>query len=490
MQRILSLILFILLCPGFANGVDPWPGEPWQQSQIITNLDDNFVANLSGAHWNGVTRTLWVCVNGPGSFVAIVEDGVGGWKVANQDGKRGEFSPGGDLEGLTQADLAEPSVYLLAEGEDVVRKYDVSVLGTVKLLKSWSLKPHVPTSGGSGSEGIAFVPDVWLRSSGFVDKNGQPYASKLGMGGLMFIAHQNGGRVYVFDLSTTTSDVLFVGSYVTSRSESSGLEFDRSTGRLWVWHNIDANYLEVVSLASDAQPDGSRRLHQFVEYAGPKGGNLEGFAMSPEAEKQNMAFVVDDGNSDGAALMVFRKFLKAAPKSVDVRISARADDAEENSVGVVSLNSTDLEFVQDGSNVQTAIGLRFPTVQIPPGAKIVKAYVQFSTDETSSVPTNLVIRGQAAVNAPTFTATKKNVSNRPKTIASVTWAPPAWSILDETSVNQRTPDLSSVIQEMIGLPGWVSGGSLVLIVTGAGKRVAEAVEGSPARAPLLHVEFE
>jgi hypothetical protein len=36
---------------------------------------------------------------------------------------------------------------------------------------------------------------------------------------------------------------------------------------------------------------------------------------------------------------------------------------------------------------------------------------------------------------------------------------------------------------------WAEGNGLVVILSGSGKRVAEAYDGSPAGAPLLHVEF-
>jgi hypothetical protein len=46
-----------------------------------------------------------------------------------------------------------------------------------------------------------------------------------------------------------------------------------------------------------------------------------------------------------------------------------------------------------------------------------------------------------------------------------------------------------VIQEIVNRPGWASSNSLVLIVTGSGRRVAEAWDSNPAAAPLLHVEW-
>ncbi|MEI2422326.1 hypothetical protein V6O07_18745, partial [Arthrospira platensis SPKY2] len=98
-----------------------------------------------------------------------------------------------------------------------------------------------------GPEGISFVPDNWLQTSGFVSsQTGQPYTSTKGMGGLMFIAHQDGGFVWVFDINPNqTNDFLYVGKYKTSRTESCGLSFDSSTGMLYILHNVGDNFLEV-----------------------------------------------------------------------------------------------------------------------------------------------------------------------------------------------------------------------------------------------------
>jgi hypothetical protein len=68
----------------------------------------------------------------------------------------------------------------------------------------------------------------------------------------------------------------------------------------------------------------------------------------------------------------------------------------------------------------------------------------------------------------------------------VTWDIPAW-----TTVNQKhqSPDLSTVVQEVVGRTGWNANNSLVIIITGSGERTAESYNGEPAAAPLLHVEY-
>jgi 3-phytase len=175
------------------------------------------------------------------------------------------------------------------------------------------------------------------------------------------------------------------------------------------------------------------------------------------------------------------------PTVVEIRVAANSDDAEETASRSVKLSSSDLELVYDGGN-QT-VGVRFVGVNVPRGAAIVRAYVQFQVDEATSTATSLTIQGQAADNAPTFVSATGDVSSRPRTTAAAAWSPPAWLTIGAAGPDQRTSDLSAVIQEIVNRAGWAPGNALVLVFTGAGKRVAEARDGDKLGAPLLHVEY-
>jgi len=177
----------------------------------------------------------------------------------------------------------------------------------------------------------------------------------------------------------------------------------------------------------------------------------------------------------------------AGAVTLEYRVVTSADDAEEAATGKVSRSSNDLELVFDGSN-QT-VGMRWTALTIPAGSTITAAYIQFSAKETRSEVTNLVIRGQAADNATIFTGGAGSISARPRTTAATSWSPVAWTI-GQVGVNQRTPDLSAVVQEVVGRPGWASGNALVMIVTGTGHRTAWSFDGNAAAAPLLHVEYD
>ncbi len=480
------------LAPMFVMAADPWPGEAWQESTPLTYLDPDFQKNLSGAHWNHATRTLWVCINGPGRFWAIVPTPQGGLAVDTAGGQIGEFSVPGDIEGITQVEGDDASVYVLLEDLDRIRRYDVSSLGHPVLIGEFNILPYVPAyRDGAGSEGITFVPDSSLAARGFVDAHGQPCTSRYGLGGLMFVAHQRDGAVYVFDLDPVRNAVTFVGRYITSRGESSGLEFGGSSASLYIWHNTDGNYLERTDLTSQVGADGARRFMTVQEFRGPKGGNLEGIAID---STDGWFFATDDDNQNGYALMWFRHFDPAdipgpepETRTVEVLLTGGRNDVEQRADGSVSMNSTDLELVTD--QTRQTVGLRFENLAVPAGAQIVDAYLQFTVDEATSEATELTIRAEASPHAFPFSTSIRNVSVRPATAASVRWSVPAWNTIDEAGPAQRSPSLLGVVQEVVDLPGFEPGNAMVFLVTGTGRRTARAWEVAPEKAPRLLIEY-
>jgi len=100
----------------------------------------------------------------------------------------------------------------------------------------------------------------------------------------------------------------------------------------------------------------------------------------------------------------------------------------------------------------------------------------------------LSIHGQAIDDAPTFTTAKFNVTSRTLTNTSVSWTPPAW-VKAERGPAERTPGLTSVIQEIVGpTTNWAAGNAIVLVIAGSGRRVAESFDGARF-APVLHIQW-
>ncbi|MEM7156421.1 MAG: hypothetical protein AAF799_26445 [Myxococcota bacterium] len=174
---------------------------------------------------------------------------------------------------------------------------------------------------------------------------------------------------------------------------------------------------------------------------------------------------------------------------LEKRIAHSRDDAEEKPSGTVYLTSSDLELAEDGVHDTELVGLRFTNVEIPEGATVEHAYVQFTADEKHSGATSLVIHAQAADDARRFRSRKRNISNRALTEASVEWNPAAWNTKNVATDNERTPDISGLLQELVDRPGWNEGNDIALIISGSGTRTADSYDGSSSTAPLLHVEY-
>lgn len=194
--------------------------------------------------------------------------------------------------------------------------------------------------------------------------------------------------------------------------------------------------------------------------------------------------------------VVFCYISHAQVQTVTSRIVNSYDDAEERGAnatsnpGEIDLTSSDLELVAEPTNGDQWIGMRFTNVTVPSGVYIYKAYIQFTVDELDSLPGSVILHGEAADSSTTFDTTSFGISNRPRTNDSIVWSNiPVWKITGAAGVDQRSADISSIIQEIIDRNGWKSGNSLTIIAHGSGKRVAESQDGDPTSAPLLVVQY-
>lgn len=204
-------------------------------------------------------------------------------------------------------------------------------------------------------------------------------------------------------------------------------------------------------------------------------------ASAPERGPQELVF------ADGFELGTMELW-SGTGGTVRSRVSHGLDDVEERvSDGDLFIDSSDLELVDDsGHRGLQVVGIRFQDLAIPQAAAITSATIAFETDEVDSVATSVTFFGEASDDAAPFADVPFAVSMRPSTSASVTWSPGPWLVVDEV---HQTPDLSQIVEEIVGRAGWARGNSLVFIVTGYGQRTAEAYDGEPENAPLLEVTY-
>ena len=171
-------------------------------------------------------------------------------------------------------------------------------------------------------------------------------------------------------------------------------------------------------------------------------------------------------------------------------IETSSNDAEECEDGTeVDLESSDLELVNDGSAGNQTVGVRFLNVNIPIDAEIVNAYIQFTADGDYDETTNLLIKGEYSANSLTFIDSPNNISSRLTTSSFANWDDIVPWEGYEAGENQRTPDLSEILTEVISNNGWQEGNPISLIITGTGKRKAFSFDGNSTLVSKLVVEY-
>lgn len=135
-------------------------------------------------------------------------------------------------------------------------------------------------------------------------------------------------------------------------------------------------------------------------------------------------------------------------------------------------------------------GLRFTGVDIPKGAAIVSAILTVIADRNEVGNVDVNVYGEDADNPPNFDSEDPWFIGRVRTTATVFWPLTAW--IKDTEYS--SPDIKSIIQEIINRPGWVSGNVLILFIEDDGSsihdwRVFYAYDASTTKCALLTIEY-
>jgi hypothetical protein len=207
----------------------------------------------------------------------------------------------------------------------------------------------------------------------------------------------------------------------------------------------------------------------------------------------------EDGDGDGVgdvcdACLVDGNLGVCAPLGTELvaLLSGGADDGEEIvGSGAVTLTSTDLDLVTD-AGAPLVVGLRYPGIEIPQGAKIERAYLQFQANEIDAGPASLRIEAEAADDSTPLSTAPFDLSARSRTTTWAGWSPPAWLRVYQRKAAQRTADLSGVMQEVVDRGGWTSGSAMTFLLTPIDPtthRSARSRDPSLSGSTSLHVEY-
>ena len=169
------------------------------------------------------------------------------------------------------------------------------------------------------------------------------------------------------------------------------------------------------------------------------------------------------------------------PISAVVSIGSTANTVEQVlSSGAMYLDSSDLELCED-EGVQQLVAVRIPRAGLPAGATLISARLLFIIDEVhdaSQAAIIVAIRAQASASSAGFSSLPYDVSRRTTTSTNVTWAVPISVIVSEVL---RTPDISPLLNELLGIPGWSESSPVVFTferVAGEGIRWLESSQAT------------
>ncbi|MGA8260304.1 MAG: hypothetical protein WB783_08855 [Arenicellales bacterium] len=141
----------------------------------------------------------------------------------------------------------------------------------------------------------------------------------------------------------------------------------------------------------------------------------------------------------------------------------------------------------DSISVNQQVGLRFNNVQVPQGATITSAHLEFTVDSATTQPGTLTIDIENNTNPPTFSNTAgEKVSDRTYG-ASTTWTTDVW---DTPGAIKQSPDISSMISSVTDQTNWCGGGSLAFRITSTDARlIAQAYDKGGSGAPTLRIKY-
>lgn len=279
---------------------------------------------------------------------------------------------------------------------------------------------------------------------------------------------------------------------VQTRMATSGKSAARQVDYRVVGHNVDNSppFGSSTTALNANQITGRTRTSAVVEGSIPSGTNpTVGSALTLTANLQpiitqiiNRAgwtpnnpitlFIEDDGTSVNAG----------AQRIFHSALSGGAANAPQLSITYSS-----------AANSRLLTGVRFDNVQIPRGADVREAYVEFRANGAQSVSggVSLSVSGQRIGDAPEFVALPSNLSARTKTTASVPWTLPS-NVANKDTV--LSPDIRSVLSEITSDAAWCGGNSIALLFeTTGGTGLFNALSrfgSSSTDAPILHLVLD
>jgi hypothetical protein len=163
-------------------------------------------------------------------------------------------------------------------------------------------------------------------------------------------------------------------------------------------------------------------------------------------------------------------------------IASSSDDGAETTGGSMVLATTTM----DCDGVGDIMGFMFRAVTVPVGSTVTTAYLKLYTNDSGRDSPNVTIKGQYA--PANFGTGSTNFSSRTLTTANVSWV--ATDI--GTGAYKNSPDIASVLNEIIGNGGWTGSGDVAFFLiqnSSSGWLRVASFDHATDPAPQLYVEW-
>jgi hypothetical protein len=311
-------------------GFNAWPG-----ANQVSTVDpvNTYQSDLSGLHYEpaqgAAPAVLWAAQNQPSKLYRLlwngsawVSDASNGWAA----GKSLHFPDGQgapDSEAVTKGALGTSALYAASERDDrasgqsrlSVLMFDGAASGaTLTAAREWDLTGDLPKVGSNlGLEAIAWVPDTYLVSKGFIDESKQapydPASYANHAAGVFFVGVEQDGMIHGFVLDHAGNGATRVASFASGHSGVMDLSFDRDVGYLWAACDDTCqgrtNVLDIDSRVGSATR-GKFYVRRGFERPTPMPNlNNEGFTITSESTCQGgfkSVFFAEDGSTMGFAI--------------------------------------------------------------------------------------------------------------------------------------------------------------------------------------------
>jgi hypothetical protein len=282
------------------------------------------------------------------------------------------------------------------------------------------------------------------------------------------------------DVNGDGIDDLIVGAYRAYSGETYG------AGESYVVFGTAAGFDASVDLAALDGSNGfrltgiDRNDNSGLSVAGAGDVNGDGFddliVGAPGGDPDG----VYSGES-GESYVVFG-FPSAEAGSTAASVTASSDDAEQGVRGRMQLASHDLDI---GQRAGKPVGLRFTGLEVPDGATITGAYIEFQAKRSGARPADITIAIEDTTDAAAFGCGQGSIAKRDYLDQTTDWTPERW-VKGEFF---RTADLAATIAALVGTDGLDADDALAFRFEGMGERTAWSFDGKGAPARLV-IEFE